>query len=93
MKKWGKFAFIDITILNHSNISCTFLPLDRYDYENCDSEPANKMMANLEALVADPSLVGREFSHGDKKYHVCLADNFEYTDPIDGSISKKQVCV
>lgn len=62
----------------------------RYDYENCESAPANQMIANLENLIADPSVVGRTFTHGDKSYQVAKGDNFEYTDPIDGSVSKKQ---
>ncbi|XP_013419467.1 phosphoglucomutase-1 [Lingula anatina] len=62
----------------------------RYDYEEVDSAPADKMMAKLNDLVGDPSFVGKSFSHGDKVYKVALADNFEYTDPIDGSVTKKQ---
>jgi len=62
----------------------------RYDYENCESAPAEQMMANLEKLVADPSTIGKEFSFGDKKFKVGIADNFSYTDPIDKSFTKKQ---
>jgi phosphoglucomutase len=62
----------------------------RYDYENCDSAPAEQMMTNLNNLVQDASFIGKSFSHADKTFKVAKADNFEYTDPIDGSISKKQ---
>ncbi|XP_038049648.1 phosphoglucomutase-1-like [Patiria miniata] len=65
----------------------------RYDYENVDSEPAQQMMANLRSLVdADKvaTFIGREFAEGDKTYKVAKADDFEYTDPIDSSVSKKQ---
>ncbi|XP_014672115.1 PREDICTED: phosphoglucomutase-1-like [Priapulus caudatus] len=62
----------------------------RYDYENVESEPANKMMTNLGKLIEDASLIGRGFNHGDKAFKVAKADNFEYTDPIDGSVAKKQ---
>ncbi|CAG0884838.1 unnamed protein product [Darwinula stevensoni] len=62
----------------------------RYDYENCDAAPCNKMMANLDAMVSDASLVGRTFSHGGKEFKVAKADNFEYKDPIDGSVAEKQ---
>ncbi len=49
------------------------------------------MMADLDALVLDPAFVGQSFSHGDKTFKVAKADNYGYTDPIDGSVSKKQV--
>nr|QNH72575.1 phosphoglucomutase isoform 100 [synthetic construct] len=62
----------------------------RYDYENVESDPANQMMANLDKMAADSSIVGKVFSHGDKSYKVAKMDNFEYTDPIDNSVSKKQ---
>lgn len=65
--------------------------LFRYDYENCESEPANKMMANLNAYVADQSNIGKVFTSGDKSYTLAKADNFSYTDPVDHSISKNQV--
>ncbi|XP_076440798.1 phosphoglucomutase-1-like [Babylonia areolata] len=62
----------------------------RYDYEGCDTEPANKMMAGLESFIADPSTIGRKFSSGGKSYTVAIADNFSYTDPVDHSVSTKQ---
>ena len=48
-------------------------------------------MAGLQALIADQSLVGSELKEGSKTFKVALMDNFEYTDPIDGSVSKNQV--
>ena len=66
-------------------------PAARYDYENCESAHAEKMLANLEALVADPATVGKTFASGKKSYKIAHADNFEYKDPIDQSVSKKQV--
>lgn len=39
----------------------------------------------------EPSFVGKKFSSGDKTYEVAVADNFAYTDPVDGSVSKNQV--
>ena len=63
----------------------------RYDYENCESAPAEKMMAELDTLVADTSFIGKTFTHDDKTFKVAKADNYGYTDPIDGSVSKKQV--
>lgn len=63
----------------------------RYDYEEVDSDAANKMIKDLEAAMFDPSFVGKKFSSGDKTYEVAVADNFAYTDPVDGSVSKNQV--
>ena len=48
-------------------------------------------MTGLETFVADQSLVGKEFTEGSKTFKVAKNDNFEYVDPIDGSVSKKQV--
>ena len=70
------------------------LPLvtfSRYDYEEVEAEGANKMMKELEALISDRSFVGKQFPVGDKVYTVEKIDNFEYSDPVDGSISRNQV--
>lgn len=63
----------------------------RYDYEEVETEGANKMMKDLEALITDRSFVGRQFPVGDKVYTVEKIDNFEYSDPVDGSVSRNQV--
>jgi len=49
------------------------------------------MISNLESFIADPASVGKTYSHGGKTFKVAKSDNFEYTDPIDHSVSKKQV--
>lgn len=49
------------------------------------------MMVDLENLMSEPTFIGSVHQHGDKSYRVAQADNFAYTDPIDGSISIKQV--
>lgn len=49
------------------------------------------MIKDLEAQMSDPSFIGKQFSSGDKTYKVAVADNFAYTDPVDGSVSKNQV--
>lgn len=49
------------------------------------------MVKDLEAAMFDPAFVGKKFSSGDKTYEVAVADNFAYTDPVDGSVSKNQV--
>lgn len=63
----------------------------RYDYEECALEPCNEMMEKLEKTITDPSFAGKEFSFGGKTYKVKVADNFSYTDPVDKSVSTKQV--
>lgn len=50
------------------------------------------MIADLQQTMFDKAFVGQKFSSGDKTYEVEKADNFEYTDPVDGSVSKGQVC-
>jgi phosphoglucomutase len=56
----------------------------RHDYEAVDAAGAEGMMADLRAAL--PSLAGQSF--GD--FRVAQADDFEYTDPVDGSVSKRQ---
>lgn len=65
----------------------------RYDYEEVDSDAANKMIEGLQTTMFDKGFVGQKFSSGDKTYQVEKADNFEYTDPVDGSVSKGQVSI
>ncbi|KAK7082760.1 Phosphoglucomutase-1 [Halocaridina rubra] len=62
----------------------------RYDYENCEADPCNAMMAELDSMASDSSMIGKELSRGNKHYKIAKIDNFEYTDPIDGAIAKKQ---
>jgi phosphoglucomutase len=56
----------------------------RYDYEGIDTEAANGLMAHLQAQLAD--LPGSTLDG----YSVDYADNFSYTDPVDGSVSENQ---
>ena len=56
-----------------------------------ESAQAEKMMAGLTAMIDSGSTVGKTFSKGDKSYKVSVLDNFSYTDPIDNSVSTKQV--
>eukprot|EP00899_Mesostigma_viride_P001343 jgi/Mesvir1/11209/Mv03060-RA.2 len=57
----------------------------RYDYENCESAPAEAMMDYLRGLTKSAKK-GDAFG----PYKLAFADDFEYTDPVDGSVSKKQ---
>ncbi|KAI8613121.1 putative PGM2-phosphoglucomutase [Chytriomyces sp. MP71] len=53
----------------------------RYDYEEVDSKAANKVIAHLRNVQAGTAFNG---------YTVAHCDDFAYTDPIDGSVSKNQ---
>jgi phosphoglucomutase len=57
----------------------------RYDYEECDSQAAENMMNHVRQVIAS-SPPGTKFG----AFELALADDFEYTDPIDGSVAKKQ---
>ncbi|KAM4069157.1 hypothetical protein ACJW30_12G069200 [Castanea mollissima] len=57
----------------------------RYDYEECESEGANKMIGYLRDLVSK-SKAGEKYG----SYILQFADDFMYTDPVDGSVVSKQ---
>ena len=54
----------------------------RYDYEGLPTEAAQGVMQHLKEQFA--TLEGANFG----KYSVKLCDDFSYTDPVDGSVSK-----
>ncbi len=56
----------------------------RHDYEGVDLAGAEGLMAHLRMLL--PDLLGRTLGNQTVSY----ADDFAYTDPIDGSVSKQQ---
>jgi phosphoglucomutase len=56
----------------------------RHDYEGIDTQAADGLMAHLQARLAD--LPGSTLAG----YRVDYADNFAYTDPVDGSVSENQ---
>ncbi|KAJ7970043.1 phosphoglucomutase [Quillaja saponaria] len=57
----------------------------RYDYEECESERANRMIGYLREAIS-------KSKPGDKygSYVLQFADDFTYTDPVDGSVASKQ---
>uniref|UniRef100_A0A8C7ZGB0 Phosphoglucomutase 1 n=1 Tax=Oryzias sinensis TaxID=183150 RepID=A0A8C7ZGB0_9TELE len=63
----------------------------RYDYQNVDLDAVCDMMEDLEIMIADKTFVKQRFAVKDKIFQVEKADNFEYTDPVDSSISRNQV--
>ena len=56
----------------------------RHDFEAIATDKADVMMAALRAAL--PDLAGRETAGG----RIASADDFSYTDPVDGSVSQKQ---
>jgi phosphoglucomutase len=56
----------------------------RHDYEGVNSDRANTLMQNLTNALS--TLKGRKFG----QYEVEYSDDFSYTDPVDGSVSKNQ---
>jgi phosphoglucomutase len=61
----------------------------RHDYEGIDAAAANALIADLRAQIA--SLPGRSFERGDgDRSTVVAADDFAYTDPVDGSVATQQ---
>ena len=61
------------------------LRCSRYDYEGVESEGANKMVEHLRSFISS-SKKGDQV--GD--YKLEKADEFDYKDPIDGSVASKQ---
>jgi len=49
-------------------------------------------MGSIEALIQKPDFIGRKLQYENKEYVVKQADNYSYTDPVDGSKATKQVC-
>jgi phosphoglucomutase len=56
----------------------------RHDYEAVDSKAADSIVASLRKRL--PTLAGTKMGG----YTVNMADDFVYTDPVDGSVSKHQ---
>ena len=62
----------------------------RYDYEEVDSDGANKMVDHINHGIESGSLTGKKFNSSTGEFEISETYNFNYTDPIDGSISKNQ---
>ncbi|MBW4654120.1 MAG: alpha-D-glucose phosphate-specific phosphoglucomutase [Kaiparowitsia implicata GSE-PSE-MK54-09C] len=56
----------------------------RHDYEGVESDRANTLITHLRGAL--PTLKGKVMNG----YEVDYADDFSYTDPVDGSTSQKQ---
>ncbi|CAM8948138.1 hypothetical protein QQ045_017382 [Rhodiola kirilowii] len=63
----------------------------RYDYENVDAGAAKELMAYLVKLQSNLDEVNKIVKEiSSDVSNVANADEFEYTDPVDGSVSKHQ---
>lgn len=62
----------------------------RYDYEGVDSQKADRVMKELEALITQKDFSGRSLAASGKSYVVKRGDNFAYKDPVDSSESRNQ---
>ncbi|KAF3786867.1 Phosphoglucomutase cytoplasmic 1 [Nymphaea thermarum] len=63
----------------------------RYDYENVDAGDAKELMAHLVKLQASlPDVNGMIKGIRSDVSNVVQADEFEYKDPVDSSVSKHQ---
>lgn len=58
----------------------------RYDYENVDSTGANNMMRHLQGFIANKELLAPHTGGREVK----LVDDFAYTDPTNGEVTKNQ---
>ncbi|MBF0109115.1 MAG: alpha-D-glucose phosphate-specific phosphoglucomutase [Magnetococcales bacterium] len=56
----------------------------RHDYEDVESERADSLIKGINDQMS--TLPGKDFG----RYKVAFADNFQYTDPIDASVSTNQ---
>ncbi len=56
----------------------------RHDYEEVDQERATELMERLRSRLG--TMTGEQFGGYEVKY----ADDFSYSDPVDGSVSKNQ---
>lgn len=58
----------------------------RYDYEEVDSKAGDEVMRVVTEL--QHNAVGQHWG----EFEIAVADNFSYHDPVDGSVTKNQVC-
>ena len=89
---WNQFGRNFFTRYDYEgqwSIHCTEL-ITNVCVEGCESAPCETMMTNLQSFVDDKANIGREYSVAGATYTVSAADNFSYTDPIDGSVASKQ---
>uniref|UniRef100_A0A8C9UA68 Phosphoglucomutase 5 n=1 Tax=Scleropages formosus TaxID=113540 RepID=A0A8C9UA68_SCLFO len=62
----------------------------RFDYEGIEPKVAFYLMRDLEAMITDKTFTSQKFAVGNNVYSVEKADNFEYIDPVDGTVARNQ---
>ncbi|XP_048837366.1 phosphoglucomutase-like protein 5 [Brienomyrus brachyistius] len=62
----------------------------RFDYEGVEPRIAFYLMRDLEALIADKAFTSQKFAVANNVYSVEKADNYEYVDPVDGTVARNQ---
>ncbi|XP_015704345.1 phosphoglucomutase-like protein 5 isoform X1 [Coturnix japonica] len=62
----------------------------RFDYEALEPRTAYFIMRDLETLITDKSFSHQQFAVGSSIYSVERTDSFEYIDPVDGTVTKRQ---
>lgn len=63
----------------------------RFDYEALDPRAAFYLMKDLEAVITDKAFCSQKFAVGNNVYCVEKTDNYEYIDPVDGTVARNQV--
>uniref|UniRef100_A0A3P8X8D5 Phosphoglucomutase 5 n=1 Tax=Esox lucius TaxID=8010 RepID=A0A3P8X8D5_ESOLU len=61
-----------------------------FDYDGVDPRVAFYLMRDLEAVITDKAFPSQKFAVGSNVYCVERADNFEYIDPVDGTVARNQ---
>ena len=80
----------DILLEHYQRYGRSFF--SRYDYEEVDSAAASEMVGALNKHITEKTLVHKTFKSAStgEEFTVKEALNFDYTDPIDHSVSKNQ---
>jgi phosphoglucomutase len=90
---WNVFGrnFFTRYFLNFFIFKISYL-IFSYDYEEIDGPGPFAMLKRLEGMCMSNELIDKTFNttHGDKQYTIKLMDDFNYTDPVDGSYTEKQ---
>lgn len=82
---------MEFTKKNKQGTRFTCRPFLRFDYEALDPRVAFYLMRDLEAIIIDKAFMSQRFSVGDHVYSVEKSENFEYVDPVDGTVARNQV--
>uniref|UniRef100_A0AAY4AB43 Phosphoglucomutase n=1 Tax=Denticeps clupeoides TaxID=299321 RepID=A0AAY4AB43_9TELE len=61
-----------------------------FDYDALDPRAAFYLMKDLEAVITEKAFPSQKFAVGNNVYSVEKADNFEYIDPVDGTVARNQ---